>query len=149
MLAVAVWLRRLTIAVAVSMSLFHLYVAWFGPPNAFTLRATHFGFAMALAYLALPMTAARRGKGPGFLDIGLMIAALAAASYPLVNQTYFNTRMAYVGPVSVMDQIFAVMMLVTILEATRRAIGFILPLFFARKVKSGLQRGDAEGSIKD
>ncbi|MDX5402906.1 MAG: TRAP transporter permease [Rhodobacterales bacterium] len=128
MLALDVWLRRLTIAVAVSMSLFHLYVAWFGPPNAFTLRATHFGFAMALAYLALPMTAARRDKGPGIIDIALVIAALAAASYPIVNQTYFNTRMAYVGPVSVMDQIFAVMMLVTILEATRRAIGFILPL---------------------
>ncbi len=28
-------------------------------------------------------------------------------------------------------------------------IGFILPLFFARKVKSGMQRGDAEGSTKD
>ena len=128
MLAVDVWLRRLTIAVAVSMSLFHLYVAWFGPPNAFTLRATHFGFALALAYLALPMTEARRGKPAGVIDIAFMFVALAAASYPIVNQTYFNTRMAYVGPVSVMDQVFAVMMLVTILEATRRAIGFILPL---------------------
>ena len=128
MQALDVWLRRLTVAVAVSMSLFHLYVAWFGPPNAFTLRATHFGFAMALAYLALPMTAARRGKAPDFIDIAFMCAALAAASYPLINQTYFNTRMAYVGPVSVMDQVFAVMMMVTILEATRRAIGFILPL---------------------
>ncbi|HEY9022152.1 MAG: TRAP transporter permease [Paracoccaceae bacterium] len=128
MLAVDVWLRRLTIAVAVSMSLFHLYVAWFGPPNAFTLRATHFGFALALAYLALPMTPSRRGKPAGIIDFVFMFAALAAASYPIINQTYFNTRMAYVGPVSVMDQVFAVMMLVTILEATRRAIGFILPL---------------------
>lgn len=128
MLALDVWLRRLTMTVAVSMSLFHLYVAWFGPPNAFTLRATHFGFALALAYLALPMNRSRIGKPAGIIDFAFMFAALAAASYPIINQTYFNTRMAYVGPVSVMDQVFAVMMIVTVLEATRRAIGFILPL---------------------
>ncbi len=128
MLPASAWLRYLTTAVAVSMSLFHLYVAWYGPPNAFTLRATHFGFALALAYLALPMTANRQGKPPGIIDILFMVAALAAASYPIINQTYFNTRMAYVGPVSVMDQVFAVMMIVTVLEATRRAIGIILPI---------------------
>ena len=128
MLPANAWLRYLTTAVAVSMSLFHLYVAWYGPPNAFTLRATHFGFALALAYLALPMTANRQGKPPGIIDILFMVAALAAASYPIINQTYFNTRMAYVGPVSVMDQVFAVMMIVTVLEATRRAIGIILPI---------------------
>lgn len=123
-----VWLRHLATLVAVSMSLFHLYVAWFGPPNAFTLRATHFGFALALAFITLPMTSRNSTKGPGLLDIVLLVAALSAASYPIINQTYFNTRMAYVGPVSVMDQVMALIMMATILEATRRAIGFILPL---------------------
>ncbi len=123
-----VWLRHLATLVAVSMSLFHLYVAWFGPPNAFTLRATHFGFALALAFISLPMTSRNATKGPGLFDLVLLIAALTAASYPIVNQTYFNTRMAYVGPVSVMDQVMALIMIGTILEATRRAIGIILPL---------------------
>ena len=36
--------------------------------------------------------------------------------------------MAYVGPVSVTDMVFAVLMMVTVLEATRRAIGPILPI---------------------
>ena len=123
-----VWLRHLATLVAVSMSLFHLYVAWFGPPNAFTLRATHFGFALALAFISLPMTSRNATKGPGLFDLVLLVAALTAASYPIVNQTYFNTRMAYVGPVSVMDQVMALIMIGTILEATRRAIGIILPL---------------------
>jgi len=122
------WLRHLATLVAVSMSLFHLYVAWFGPPNAFTLRATHFGFALALAYISLPMTSRNATKGPGLFDLVLLVAALSAASYPIINQTYFNTRMAYVGPVSVMDQVMALIMIATVLEATRRAIGIILPL---------------------
>lgn len=126
------WLRHIATVVAVSMSLFHLYVAWFGPPNAFTLRATHFGFALALAYITLPVTVrdtdTEAGQGPRWFDIVLLIAALGAASYPIINQAYFNTRMAYVGPVSMMDQAMALIMIATVLEATRRAIGIILPL---------------------
>ena len=121
-----VWLKRVITAVALAMSLFHLYVAYFGPPNAFTLRATHFGFALVLAYLSLPMRRSHRG-GPGVLDWLFLVAALTASAYPIVEQTYFNTRMAYVGPVSATDQTFAVLMIIVVLEATRRAIGPILP----------------------
>lgn len=122
------WLKRGVTAVAVSMSLFHLYVAFVGPPNAFTLRATHFGFALALAYLSLPIARSRADRGPGALDWLLLAGSLAAAAYPIVLQDYFTTRMAYVGPVSVTDQAFAALMILVVLEATRRAIGPILPL---------------------
>ncbi|WP_163264547.1 TRAP transporter permease [Chelativorans alearense] len=122
------WLKRMITVVAVTMSLFHLYVAYFGPPNAFTLRATHFGFALVLAYLSLPVLRSRQGKGPGVLDWVFLVASVAASAYPIIEQTYFNTRMAYVGPVSATDQTFAMLMIIVVLEATRRAIGPILPL---------------------
>ena len=124
----AAWLRRATAIVAVSMSLFHLWVAYAGPPNAFTLRTTHFGFALVLAYLTLPLWRPREGRGPSPLDWALLLASIAACAYPIVLQDYFNTRMAYVGPVSTTDQAFAVLMMVMVLEATRRAIGPILPV---------------------
>jgi TRAP transporter 4TM/12TM fusion protein len=122
------WLKRAITAIAVAMSLFHLYVAYAGPPNAFTLRTTHFGFALVLAYLSLPMWKGRAGRGPGPLDWLFLAGAIAATSYPILLQGYFTTRMAYVGPVSATDQAFAVLMIVVVLEATRRAIGPILPI---------------------
>ncbi|AUH32808.1 TRAP transporter permease [Paracoccus tegillarcae] len=128
MFANKTWFLRLTMALAVAMSLFHLYIAWFGPPNAFTLRATHLGFALALAYMTLPITAARKDRSPNLLDIALLVAAIAATAYPIINLQYFSTRMAYVGPVSLADQAFAVVAIVTVLEATRRAVGPILPI---------------------
>ncbi len=124
----ASWLRRAITVVAVSMSAFHLYVAYAGPPNAFTLRTTHFGFALVLAYLTLPLWRPREGKGPGPLDWAFMAGSVAATAYPIVLQDYFTTRMAYVGPVSTRDLAFAVLMIVVVLEATRRAIGPILPV---------------------
>ncbi len=122
------WIKRIIAVVAVTMSLFHIYVAYAGPPNAFTLRATHFGFAMVLAYLSLPLLKRDQDKGPRLFDWVFLIGALAACAYPIILRDYFNTRMAYVGPVSATDQAFAILMIVMVLEATRRAIGPILPV---------------------
>ena len=124
----AVWTKRLITAVAVSMSLFHLYIAYAGPPNAFTLRATHFGFALVLAFLILPLRRGSEKHSPGVLDWAFIVLSLAATAYPIIEQQYFNTRMAYVGPVSATDQTFAILMIIVVLEGTRRAIGPILPL---------------------
>jgi len=41
-------------AVAVAMSLFHMYVAAFGPPEAVIFRGTHLLFALTLVYLLYP-----------------------------------------------------------------------------------------------
>lgn len=121
-------MKKLVTFVAVSMSLFHLYVAYAGPPNAFTLRATHFGFALVLAYLSLPLFSRNAGKAPGPLDWLFVIGAMVACAYPIFYQQYFNTRMAYVGPVSTTDQAMAILMILVVLEAARRAMGPILPI---------------------
>src|SRR5690554_864597 len=126
--AYAFWMRRLVTTIAVGMSLFHLYIAYFGPPNAFTLRASHLGLALVLVYMSMPGFLKRRKGGPGVADWILIAAAFAAAAYPIIELQYFSTRMAYVGPVSQTDLFFGVLTMVVILEATRRAIGLILPV---------------------
>ncbi|MCB1715739.1 MAG: hypothetical protein KDK05_11455, partial [Candidatus Competibacteraceae bacterium] len=45
---------RVITLVGLSMTAFHLFIAFYGPPNAFTLRSTHIGFALVLAFLILP-----------------------------------------------------------------------------------------------
>src|SRR5690554_4455151 len=101
--AYVIWTRRLVTALAVGMSLFHLYIAYFGPPNAFILRSSHLGIALVLVYLSIPGVLKRRKGGPGIFDWLMVGASLAAAAYPIIEQHYFNTRMAYVGPVSQTD----------------------------------------------
>ena len=48
------YLRGLIVAVAVAMSLYHMYVAAFGPPEAIIFRGTHLLFALALVFLLYP-----------------------------------------------------------------------------------------------
>jgi hypothetical protein len=70
-----------------------------------------------LAYLILPMRRGSEGKAPASSTGSSSSFRWPPAGYPIIEQQYFNTRMAYVGPVSVTDQTFAILMIVVVLEA--------------------------------
>ncbi len=59
----SVALRWLVNAIAVAMSLYHMYVAAFGPPEAIIFRGTHLLFALTLVFLLYPLKP--RGAPPG------------------------------------------------------------------------------------
>ncbi|MEY3146113.1 MAG: hypothetical protein RL342_1784, partial [Pseudomonadota bacterium] len=49
-----VFSRRLITTVAVAMSVFHLFVAFVGPPDAYVMRGAHLSFALVMAFLIMP-----------------------------------------------------------------------------------------------
>ncbi|WP_421706841.1 TRAP transporter permease [Algihabitans sp.] len=122
------WAARAIAVVGLAMSGFHLYVAFFGPPDAYVLRSTHLGFALTLAFLILPWRATAAAERPRWYDLAMLVGALAAAAYPIVFNDYIVNRMAYVDPLRAMDFVLGVTMIVLLLEATRRAVGLALPL---------------------
>jgi TRAP transporter 4TM/12TM fusion protein len=134
--------RRLITALAVAMSVFHLWVAFVGPPNAYVMRGLHLAFALVLGFLIMPA----RPRADGRLmwwDALLVLAAAAASLYPSLNLTYIENRMYYVDDPLVADYIFGGALILIILEATRRATGWALPItalvFLAYGVTVGQQ----------
>ena len=115
-------------AVGLAMSGFHLYVAFFGPPDAYVLRSTHLGFALTLAFLILPWRASGEIDRPRWFDLLLLLGALAATGYPIVFNDYIVNRMYYVDPLRPADFLLGVAMILLLLEAARRAVGLALPL---------------------
>ncbi len=122
------WVGYAVTAVGVSMSVFHLYIAFFGPPNAFTLRSTHLGFALVLAFLILPFRKHGGTRRPNWVSLLLLIVAVASAAYPVIERDYIINRMIYVDDLRDLDVVFGVAMVLVLLEATRRAIGLALPV---------------------
>ena len=123
------WAVTATGAIALSMSLYHLYVAFFGPPDAQKFRAIHLTFVLVLAFLMLPGRGYRdpeTGK-PGIFDLILLGLAFAAATYPIFAYDYLVGRMYYVDELNTADFIFGSLCVLLILEATRRAVGMALP----------------------
>ncbi len=114
--------------VALAMSGFHLYIAWFGPPDALTLRSAHLGFALVLAFLLLPGRPGGTPERPRLLEWLLLVASVAACGYLIVEREYVINRMIYVDPLRPADWVFGVATIALVLEATRRAVGWTLPL---------------------
>jgi TRAP transporter 4TM/12TM fusion protein len=119
--------RRIVTTIAVAMSTFHLYVAFVGPPGAYVMRGSHLAFALALAFLLFPGRSGRAER-VGWRDVALLLVSTAAALYPSANLQYIENRMYYVDDPTVADYVFGGALIVAIIEATRRATGWALPV---------------------
>ena len=123
----SVALRWLINAVAVAMSLYHMYVAAFGPPEAIIFRGTHLLFALTLVFLLYPVKP--RGA-PGWRAVDLLLLALGYGFvlHIFANYEYFINRIIYIDDLTLVDKFYAVVAVAIVLEATRRVIGLALPL---------------------
>jgi TRAP transporter 4TM/12TM fusion protein len=115
--------------IAVAMSVFHLAIAWYGPPDALTLRSMHLGFALTLGFLTLGVTTDQKSTTVSrIIKWILVLLSIACCAYLVVNQDYILSRMIYVDPLTQADWVLAVVTVLLVLEATRRAVGWTLPL---------------------
>ena len=121
--------RALALAVtvvAVAMSLYHMYVAAFGPPEAVIFRGTHLLFALTLLFILYPLFPGRAAAWRT-VDAILLAAGWASVLYIFFNYEYFTSRIIYIDDLSFWDKLFAVVAVIVVLEATRRIIGWALP----------------------
>jgi TRAP transporter 4TM/12TM fusion protein len=120
-------LRWTALAVAVAMSLYHMYVAGFGPPEALIFRGTHLMFALTLVYLLYPFrrTGALLWRA---LDALLLAGGLAAVLHIFFNYEYYTNRIIYIDELTAWDKFYAVVAVLVVLDATRRVIGWALPV---------------------
>jgi len=120
------YLRWLVMAVAMSMSLYHMYVAAFGPPEAIIFRGTHLLFALTLVFLLYPT----RPGHPAWRVLDVVLLALGAGFvlHIFLDYDYFINRIIYIDELTRWDRFYAVVAVVVVLEGTRRVIGLSLPL---------------------
>ena len=125
-------IRLVTAIIGVAMALYHIwvilppFVGGQGTPEAVIFRGTHLLFAMSLTFLIYRR--AGKGDAPSPLDYVFLVLATAPVLYLFWNYDYLVNRIYYVDDMSTMDMAMAVVLVVMILEATRRLIGWALPL---------------------
>ena len=138
--------RRLITVVAVAMSVFHLYVAFVGPPDAYVFRGSHLAFALVLAFLIMPGKAGRSDRVAWF-DVLVIAAAMLTALYPALNLSYIQNRIYYVDDPRLADYVFGGALILLILEATRRFTGWALPITAMVFLAYGLTLGHQSPGI--
>lgn len=118
-----------------ALSVFHYYTAGFGLLRETTHRGIHMAFVIGLIFLVftarktdqerlLPSTWAR----PGGIALGDWALALAAAVSSLYVPWIFEDLAFRVGNPSFVDVAMGTTLIVVLLEATRRGVGWPLPV---------------------
>lgn len=112
-------------ALAVGLSLYALYATRATIP-AQIYRTSFLGIALALTFLRFPLLARDRKQGKvNPFDILLAVLSLVVCFYPILDFQEFIYRSA--RPTQ-LDIVMGVLAIILILEATRRTIGWILPV---------------------
>jgi TRAP transporter 4TM/12TM fusion protein len=121
--------RVATILVAVAMGLYHISVIVFGSSEALLFRGTHLLFAVTLTFLLYSTFTRKKNEAPALVDYAILAVSLAPVIYVLWNQRYIDERIPFgIDPMLPWDIVMSVIMIVVVLEATRRVIGLALPL---------------------
>lgn len=132
--------RLAVTAIALAMGLYHMWVIAFGTPEAILFRGTHLLFALVLVFLLYRRTAITDDQPksdeqkraddrlPSIADYVLLALAVAPIVYLFVNYDYVVTRIYYVDDLSLADKAMAVLLTLIVIEATRRVIGWALPI---------------------
>jgi TRAP transporter 4TM/12TM fusion protein len=114
--------------IAVSMSVYHLVVAFIGAPEAFFFRGTHLLFALVLTFLIFPGFRRSGQTRPGIADWLLIVLSLVTIGYLWANHDYLYNRFVFVDDLKTPDLILGTIFILLVLEATRRVIGLALPI---------------------
>ncbi|WP_237215677.1 TRAP transporter permease [Falsiroseomonas oryziterrae] len=117
------WLGRAAVVIAVAMSLFHLWAAWDIVPTT-TLRFVHVGFAMVLGFALFPMAGRFRHRLMPW-DWALIAAAIYVVWYLVTGGDDLQDRIIFPEP---MDIVVGWLLIALVLEVTRRATGWIMPV---------------------
>ena len=113
--------------VAVGLSLFQLYSAGIQPLGLFYQRSIHLALIMVLAFLMFPAFGPTRKRGVlGWgLDLLFFAGAILTGGYLVLNLDEIFSRAGFWNST---DILVACIATVTVLEASRRAVGFGMTL---------------------
>jgi len=121
-------LRWVVGAIAVAMSVYHMWVAGFGPPEAMVFRGTHLLFALTLVFLLYPLRGAAGGRLARVGDFVVLALGWGAVLHIFFTYQALTNRIIYIDDLSPWTTAFAIICIAVVLEGTRRVIGWALPL---------------------
>ena len=115
------------VVISMALSLFHFYSTYYGQTEVHTHRSTHLAFMLVLAFLFFPFRRRHFSDAlswPFAVDAAFLGIALGAQIYTLVSIDRF------VDPgysVTTTDVVVGTLLIIAVLEAARRTVGWGLP----------------------
>lgn len=128
--------QNLFLCIGLLMALFHVYFLGYGSLEPWKLYYAHLCFGLVLAYLLYPFSARSNQLRPSHTDIALIFLSLAACAYFIIsmNEIVFRIGVSPTWP----DLVFSCLVILLVLEMTRRTNGPVLPIIALLFILYGL-----------
>lgn len=122
------WAQYVVTITAVVMSCYHLYTCIFGIPESQMHRMLHLMFACVLTFFLYNVSGKKNDGKVKVWDILLTAATVVSLVYMILNLKVFQNRISFVTPLTTAQIVVFVVLLLVVLEATRRLTGPTLPI---------------------
>ncbi|MDR1785317.1 MAG: TRAP transporter permease [Spirochaetaceae bacterium] len=109
----------------VAVSVYHVYTSFFGTPPVLMHRAVHVSMMLVLGFMMYPFSGKKTRGNISVFDILLILLSLAA---PIYICTGYLGVVERAGIPSTGDLIMATMLIILVMEASRRMSGWALPI---------------------
>jgi TRAP transporter 4TM/12TM fusion protein len=118
--------RYLVVIFAIFISVYHLYVLGVKPMSAWIFYTIHLSSAIILVFAIYPLQKNKKNTLLRFIDLISIISMAAVTVYLIANMNDIISRIS-TSPTG-MDLIASTILIIFVLETTRRTNGTILPL---------------------
>lgn len=111
-----------------AMGIFHLYTAVFGAFEAYLQRAIHLTWVLPMVFIIYPMFENKKAAQPQtsvpWYDWCLAVISTLPGIYIMLNYNIIVERMIGVDEITTIQLILGTIVVLALIEATRRAVGF-------------------------
>ncbi len=105
-------------------ALFHIWTAYAGVWEPREMRGVHLLFLLPLGFLLFPGSAKKPSPRVTLLDAAWAVASFATCAWVVVHAQELTERWEGVHPVTLTQTIIGTILVVAVLEAARRSVGF-------------------------
>ena len=123
--------KTLVYLYVLAMGVFHLFTASAGNYEAYLQRSIHLAFVLPLAFVLFPMTKKAPKDRVPIYDWILAVIAAAPGVYSMVNYTAITERIQQIDPLTTAQFVLGILLVILLLEGTRRIVGLPLSLIAA------------------
>ena len=114
-----------------AMGVFHLFTATAGNYEAYLQRSIHLAFVLPLAFVLFPVSKSAPKDRVPFYDWILAVLAAAPGIYSMINYTAITERIQQIDPLTTAQLLLGSLLVILLLEGTRRIVGLPLSLIAA------------------
>lgn len=132
-------LKHVITALAVAMSFYHIMTAFFGTPISEVHLPVHLGFALVIIFWTYRKPAS--GLVGALLivrDLLFTAMAVSGCAYLALNSAELQQRMLYFDPLTLPQLLSGSLLVITVLEAARRVVGWPLVILGATAIAYAL-----------